>query len=132
MERFLGRFSKYIYAILRVVAGLMFMMHGTQKLLGFPGNTPPIAIGSFMGFAGVLELVCGLLIALGLFTSFAAFIASGEMAAAYFMAHYPKSFWPILNSGELATLYCFLFLYIAATGPGIWSLDSSFRKRRVT
>jgi len=85
-----------------------------------------------MGFAGVLELVCGLLIALGLFTSFAAFIASGEMAAAYFMAHYPKSFWPILNSGELATLYCFLFLYIAATGPGIWSLDSSFRKRRVT
>ena len=132
MERFLGRYSKYIYAILRIVAGLMFMMHGTQKLLGFPGNTPPVAIASMPGFSGVIELVCGLLIALGLLTSIAAFIASGEMAAAYFMVHFPKGFWPIVNMGELAVVYCFLFLYIAATGSGIWSLDSSFRRGRIT
>jgi putative oxidoreductase len=132
MEGFLGRYSKYIYAILRIVAGLMFMMHGTQKLLGFPGNKPTVAIATLPGFAGVIELVCGLLIALGLFASIAAFIASGEMAAAYFMAHLPKSFWPIVNMGELSVLYCFLFLYIAATGSGIWSMDSSFRRRRVT
>jgi putative oxidoreductase len=133
MEKLLGRFATYFYALLRIVAGLMFMMHGTQKLLGFPpGDNPPVPIASFMGFGGSLELVCGLLIALGLFASIAAFIASGEMAVAYFMAHFPQGFWPIVNRGELAVLYCFLFLYFAANGSGIWSMDSAFRRPRIT
>src|SRR4029078_6954781 len=115
MERILGRFSSYFYAILRIVAGLLFACHGTQKLFGFPGTNPPLPnIASLPGVAGIIELVCGILIAIGLLTSIAAFLASGEMAAAYFLAHIKASFWPILNHGELAVLYCFLFLYFAA------------------
>ena len=125
MEKVLGRFSSYIFALLRIVAGLMFACHGSQKLFGFPGTNPPLPnIASLPGVAGIIELVCGILIAIGLLASIAAFIASGEMAAAYFMAHAKASFWPILNRGELAVLYCFLFLYIAAVGAGIWSIDS--------
>ena len=85
MERFLGKYSDYFYALLRIVAGLLFAMHGSQKLFGWPGNKPTVQIASQMGIAGVIELVCGLMIALGLLTSFAAFLASGEMAFAYFM-----------------------------------------------
>ena len=125
MNRYLGRFSPHLYALLRIVAGLMFLTHGVQKLFGTLGMPKPVPLLSFpFGAAGIIELVCGVLILLGLFGSIAAFIASGEMAAAYFMAHYPKSFWPIVNQGEVAVLYCFLFLYIAATGSGIWSLDA--------
>lgn len=124
MERFLGKYVPYLYALLRIVAGLMFAMHGSQKLFGFPGDQEPVALLSLMGLAGIIELVGGLLIALGLFASIAAFIASGQMAAAYFMAHAPQASLPILNDGELAVLYCFLFLYIAARGSGVWSLDS--------
>ena len=128
MERVLGRFGPYFYALLRIVAGLMFMMHGTQKLFVWPGGEAPVAMASLPGIAGIIELVCGLLIAMGLFTSIAAFIASGEMAVAYFMVHFPQNFWPILNHGELSVLYCFVFLYMAARGSGIWSVDSVFRR----
>ena len=124
MERILGKYAPYFFALLRIVSGLMFAMHGTQKLLGWPGDGTPMPLASMMGFAGVVELVGGLLIAFGLFTGIAAFIASGQMAAAFFMAHFPKGANPLLNQGELALLYCFLFLYIAAHGAGIWSLDA--------
>jgi putative oxidoreductase len=108
----------------------MFALHGTQKILGWPGkggggNLPPL-----MQAAGWIEMVGGLLIAVGLFASFAAFIASGEMAVAYFKVHAPQSLWPTENQGEVAVLYCFLFLFIAATGAGIWSLDALRRKSR--
>lgn len=125
MERFLGRFEPYFYALLRIVAGLLFTMHGTQKLLGAPGNKPPMPPASFpMGIAGVIELICGLLILFGLLAGYAAFIASGEMAVAYFMVHFKMAALPILNQGEPAVLFCFIFLYIAARGAGILSLDS--------
>lgn len=130
MERILGKYAPTFYALLRIVAGLLFAMHGSQKLLGWPGDGTSMPLASMMGFAGIVELVGGLLIAFGLFTSIAAFIASGQMAAAFFMAHFPKGPIPLLNQGELAMLYCFLFLYIAAHGSGIWSLDAS-RKPKV-
>jgi putative oxidoreductase len=117
MTRVLGPYASYIYTLLRIVAGLLFACHGAQKLFGaLGGQAMPIA--SLAGLAGIIELVAGLLIALGLFASPAAFIASGEMAYAYFSVHAPQSVWPIVNKGELAVLYCFLFLYIAARGNG--------------
>ena len=132
MERILGNYSPQLYAVLRIVAGLLFAMHGTQKLFGWPGGGDTVEIASLMGLAGSIELVGGLLIAFGLFTSWAAFIASGEMAVAYFMAHAPQDVWPILNKGELAMLYCFLFLYMAARGSGIWSVDATRHRGTVT
>lgn len=125
MEKILGKYAPYFYAVLRIIAGLMFAMHGSQKLFGIPGSNPPMPLASIMGFAGIVELVGGILIAIGLFTSLAAFIASGQMAVAYFMAHAPKGAFPIENQGETALLYCFLFLYIAAQGAGIWSADAA-------
>jgi putative oxidoreductase len=125
MDRFLGNYSPYIYAVLRIVAGLSFALHGSQKLFGIPGNKPPVPFASFLGVGGLIELVCGLLIALGFLASYAAFIASGEMAVAYFMLHFPKGVLPTVNQGDLAVLYCFVFLYIAAQGSGIWSVDAS-------
>ena len=122
MERFIGRFAPHLYAVLRIVAGLMFAMHGTQKLFGWPGGKEPTA-DTIMKLGGAIEVVTGLLIAIGLFTGFAAFLASGEMAVAYFWKHAPNGFWPILNHGEDAVLYCFLFLFMAAYGSGIWSVD---------
>ena len=122
MERVLGRFAPQFYALMRIVAGLLFACHGAQKLFGvLGGNQVPIA--SMLGLAGVIELVGGLMIAVGFLTGYAAFIASGEMAAAYFMAHAPRGPWPINNGGELAVLYCFVFLYIAARGAGTWGVD---------
>jgi putative oxidoreductase len=129
MQTPLGKYSPQIYALLRIVAGLMFAMHGSQKLLGFPGGGPSPPTAPLMWVAGIIELVGGLMIAFGWFTSYAAFIASGQMAAAYFMAHASQGYYPILNRGELAVVYCFLFLYIAAQGSGIWSIDSSTRRR---
>ncbi|MGH9309808.1 MAG: DoxX family protein [Vicinamibacterales bacterium] len=115
MERVLGKFSPYFYGLLRIVAGVLFAFHGAQKLFGmFGGRQMPLV--SQFGLAGGIELVCGLLIAIGLLTSLAAFLASGEMAAAYFIAHYPQGPIPIQNGGELAVLYCVLFLYIASRG----------------
>jgi len=128
MEKFLGKYSPQLYALLRIVAGLMFAMHGTQKLFGWPGDGNTVEVASLMGLAGIIELVGGLLIALGFLTSWAAFIASGEMAVAYFMAHAPQAPWPVQNQGELTVLYCFLFLYMAAVGSGIWSVDAARRR----
>ena len=126
----LARFAPHIYALLRIVVGLLFAMHGSQKLLGFPGDKPPVEIASLMGLAGIIELVGGLLIAFGFLTRIAAFIASGTMAAAYFMTHAPQGAIPLLNQGELAVVYCFVFLYIAAQGSGPWSVDNLIRKDR--
>jgi putative oxidoreductase len=121
MERILGRFAPHIYALLRIVAGLLFACHGAQKLLGVLGGTQVPMLSQYW-VAGVIELVGGLMIAVGFFASLAAFIASGEMAVAYFQSHAPKGPWPINNGGELAVLYCFLFLYIAARGNGTLSV----------
>jgi putative oxidoreductase len=127
MERALGRFAPQFYALLRIVAGFMFACHGLQKLFGLLGGKQ-VAFGTLPWFAGAIELVCGLLIMIGLLTSIAAFIASGEMAAAYFMAHQGQGGLPIQNRGELAALYCFLFLYFAARGAGPWGVDKSVRR----
>jgi putative oxidoreductase len=124
MERWLGRYSAYIYALLRMVAGFLFFQHGLQKLFGIPGTLPPVDVMTQAGLAGIIELVGGTLIAIGLFTSPVAFIASGEMAVAYFQVHAPRAYWPMMNGGELAALYSFLFLYFAAVGSGKWSVDS--------
>jgi putative oxidoreductase len=116
-------------SVLRLVAGLLFVEHGSSKLLHFPqvDMFNDLQIMSLIGVAGILELVGGALLALGLFTRPIAFILSGEMAAAYFMAHAPKSFYPVLNGGEGAILFCFIFLYLAAAGGGEWSLDRMLR-----
>jgi putative oxidoreductase len=125
-------------SVLRIVAAFLFMLHGTQKLFAFPVSEPrdPAALFSLMGLAGVLEVFGGLLLLLGLFTRPVAFVLAGEMAVAYFKSHFPEGFWPNLNRGELAALYCFLFLYLAAAGGGTWSLDqllkSAGRGRRGT
>jgi putative oxidoreductase len=136
MERFLGRYSPYIYALLRIVTGFLFLWHGTQKLFSFPASPPnpcqcpppqPMseAMKILMSVGGVIELVTGLLILFGLFAGFAAFIASGMMAFAYFMSHFSMQYFlPLQNRGELAVLYCFVFLYIASRGSGVWSVDS--------
>jgi putative oxidoreductase len=113
-----------LLSVLRIAAALLFMQHGTQKLLGFPpSGRPGPELFSLLGLAGVLELFGGLLLLLGLFTRPVAFILSGQMAFAYWMAHAPRGFYPILNAGELAALYCFVFLYLAAAGGGEWSFD---------
>ena len=131
MERFLGRYEPQIYAILRIVVGFLFLLHGTQKLFGFPSSGKPGgSLNAMMTAAGVIELVAGLLILIGLFTSIAAFIASGMMAVAYFMVHQPQGALPIQNGGETAALFCFIFLYIAARGSGIWSVDSLMNRGR--
>lgn len=123
MQRWLGRYSPYIYALVRIVAGFLFALHGVQKLFGALGGQS-VELMSLRGLAGIIELVGGALISIGLFTSPVAFIASGEMAAAYFLQHAPRGFWPIQNGGELAALYCFVFLYFAAVGSGKWSADA--------
>jgi putative oxidoreductase len=124
-ETGLQSYAPAILSLLRIVAGLIFLEHGTQKLFGFPAGDHEIAAFSLMWFAGVLEALGGLLIALGLFTRPVAFILSGEMAFAYFMAHFPKSFFPALNGGDAAILYCFLFLYLVFAGPGPYSVDAA-------
>jgi len=121
MRRVLGSHADRIYAIFRIVVGFLFACHGAQKLFGAFGGQP-VQIASLMGLAGIIEFFGGVLVMIGLFTSWAAFIASGMMAVAYFMAHFPGGFWPIENKGEPAVLYCFAFLYIAARGAGPWSL----------
>ena len=131
---FMHRFEEATAALLREVAGLLFMQHGAQKLFGwFKGpDAPPgtAELFSMMGFAGVLEFFGGLLIVLGLFTRPVAFLLSGQMAAAYFMAHAPNGPVPIMNQGELAALYCFVFLYFAARGGGRYSVDHALTGRR--
>jgi putative oxidoreductase len=120
-----------VLSILRIVAALIFMEHGTQKLFGFPPlDRPAPELLSLSGVAGVLELVGGALLVLGLFTRPVAFILSGEMAFAYWIAHAPQSFFPVLNGGDAAILYCFVFLYMAFAGGGAWSLDNLRERSR--
>ena len=128
MDRWLGRHAERIYALLRIVAGLLFACHGAQKLFGALGGTK-MTSNPMMLAGGIIEFAGGLLIAIGLVASWAAFIASGEMAVAYFMVHAKGGFWPIVNKGELAVVYCFLFLYIAARGAGPYSVDAMMRRR---
>ena len=111
-------------SILRIVAALAFMAHGTQKLLGFPASDFAPAAFSLMWFAGVLELFGGAALVLGIFSRPVAFLLSGQMAVAYWMAHAPQGFFPVANGGDAAVLFCFVFLYIAFAGPGPWSLDA--------
>jgi putative oxidoreductase len=125
MASFMKPWSPHTYALMRIMAGLLFLCHGLQKLVGFPA-TPPGEVPAFITYvAGPIELFGGALIAIGWQTRWAAFIASGLMAAAYFMAHFPQGFLPIANQGELAVLYCFVFLFISAHGAGIWSVEGS-------
>jgi putative oxidoreductase len=124
MDSLYQTWSPRLLGVLRIVTGFLFFAHGAQKLLGFPApRAMPIELFSLMGLAGTLEFFGGLLLIVGLFTRPVAFVLSGFMAVAYFMAHAPQGFWPLLNKGELAALYSFLFLYLAAAGAGEWSLD---------
>ena len=117
----LSRLEPHAYALFRIVTGLLFIFHGLQKFGVFGGQG--VALATRLGAAAVIEALGGGLVMIGLFTAPVAFICSGEMAAAYFLAHAPQAFWPIQNRGELAVLFCFAFLYIAARGSGIWSVD---------
>jgi putative oxidoreductase len=136
MEKVLASFAPYAYSLMRIVLGLLFVCHGGQKVFGWLGGMggQPAPLASMFGIAGLIELILGSLITIGFLTSYAAFIASGEMAVAYFIGHYPQSFWPLENQGEPAVLFCFIFLYIATQGAGIWSVDgeSTARRRRQT
>jgi putative oxidoreductase len=124
MSTILGRYTAHTYALMRIVTGFLFLWHGTQKLIGFPPAAhPPTPFVMYVG--GGIELVGGLLVMLGLFTSWAALISSGEMAVAYWWVHGTKNALPLVNGGELAALYCFVFLCIAAYGAGVWSLDAA-------
>jgi putative oxidoreductase len=128
--RWLGRYSEITYALLRFVAGAMFACHGAQKLFGVLGGQKMTA--GLPLVAGIIEFAGGLMIAVGLLTAWAAFVASGEMAVAYFMVHARMgSFWPIVNKGEVAILYCFCFLYIASRGGGPYSADAKLLRGRV-
>jgi putative oxidoreductase len=122
MKAPLARGTEPLYTLFRIVVGVLFAFHGAQKIFGaFGGQAMPLM--SQMGLAGMIELVCGLLVAIGLLTWVAAFIAAVEMVAAYSMAHMPRGLWPIQNGGELALLYCVAFLFIAARGAGMLSVD---------
>ena len=123
--------SSHLLSVLRIMSGLLFLEHGTSKLLGMPPSNMPghFQLFSMMGFSGILEFVGGILLAIGLFTRFTAFILSGEMAVAYFMVHAPHGFFPILNKGEIAVLYCFVFLYLVFAGGGPWSIDRAVLKQ---
>jgi putative oxidoreductase len=127
----LDAWSPRVLSILRIIVGLLFIEHGLMKLFHFPAPQPgaPNPLPPMLLAAAIIELVGGGLVALGFFTRAAAFICSGEMAVAYFMAHAPKSFYPAVNMGEAAVLYCFVFLYLAFAGGGYWSLDALVRKR---
>ena len=128
MMNFMTRYTEQTYALLRIVAGFLFIWHGSQKLFGFPGGHMENMPSFITYIAGPIELIGGVLICIGLFTRVSAFLSSGLMAAAYWMVHSSMEIpWPSLNRGDAAILYCFVFLYIAAQGAGIWSLDS--RKR---
>lgn len=125
MQPFISRYSAQVYALLRIVAGFLFLWHGAQKLFGFPAGMPEGVPAYIIYVAGPIELICGILVMIGLFTRYAAFLASGQMAAAYWIAHGTKALLPLLNNGELAVLYCFVFLFISTQGGGIWSIDAA-------
>lgn len=120
----LSRFQPQLLAVLRIIAALLFLEHALMKLFHFPAPQIPGPLPPLLVAAAIIELCTGVLILIGLFTRLAAFIASGEMAVAYFIGHFPKSFWPGINKGDAAILFCFIFLYIAAAGAGAWSVDT--------
>jgi putative oxidoreductase len=130
LRSFVSDWAPRLLSVMRIILAFTFAAHGAQKLFGVPAGPETHAqpLLSFMGFAGVLEFFGGLLLLVGLFTRPVAFILSGMMAVAYFMAHAHRAFWPVLNGGELAVVYCFAFLYLAAAGGGPWSLDAVARK----
>ena len=121
----LSRWQPQLLSILRIVVGLLFLEHALSKFFAFPVPFPVNPLPPLLIAAGVIELLAGVLVTIGLFTRLAAFVASGEMAVAYWMEHFPKSPWPVANMGEGAILFCFIFLYIAAAGPGPWSIDAA-------
>ena len=132
MKKLLASLTPVLLSALRIVAAFLLMAHGTQKLFGLPATEPrdPVALMSLLGTAGVLETFGGLLLLVGLYTRPVAFVLAGLMAAAYFTSHAPRGFWPILNRGELAALFSFVFLYLSAAGGGPLNLDAWFRKVR--
>jgi putative oxidoreductase len=126
----LSRWQAQLLALLRIMTGLLFLEHATQKFFGFPVPfSMPWPLPPMFMAAGTIELVAGLLVSLGLFTRIAALVAAGEMAVAYWLIHFPNGFWPAVNRGEAAILFCFIFLYLAAAGPGAWSLDGARTRR---
>lgn len=124
---FTQKYQPYALAVLRIVAALIFFEHGTQKLFNFPASDSPSALGPLMLTAGILEFVGGLLLLVGFKTRIVAFVLSGQMAVAYFIGHFPRDFFPILNRGDAAILYCFVFLYISVAGAGAFSIDGRRR-----
>lgn len=129
MEKILAGYAPQAYAVMRIVVGLLFFCHGLQKVFGLFGgiNGAAAPLSSALGAAGLIELLTGALIAVGFAAGTAAFIASGQMAVAYFAGHFPAGSWPIQNDGELSVLYCFVFLYMATRGSGIWSVDAALK-----
>ncbi len=124
MKPFMSMYNSHCYALMRMVVGFLFLWHGSQKLFGFPSAIPGQVPPFITYVAGPIELVGGVLVMIGLFTRWAAFLASGEMAVAYWMVHGTKALLPIQNMGELAVVYCFVFLFISTRGGGIWSVDA--------
>jgi putative oxidoreductase len=129
MEEFCAKWQAQFLSVLRIITGLLFLEHGTAKYLGFPHLEKVPDPISMSGVSGMLELVGGALIVLGLFTRPVAFLLSGNMAVAYFYAHAPRAFFPMLNAGEAAILFCFVFLYIFFAGPGPWSIDAMMKRK---
>jgi putative oxidoreductase len=124
----MASWSPRMLSVLRIMTGLLFLEHGTQKLLNFPPRANPgPALLSLLGLQGLIELVGGILIVIGLFTRSVAFILAGDMAIAYFMAHAPRGFFPLVNGGQLAILFCFVFLYLSVAGSGVWRVDNQRR-----
>ncbi|MDQ2919412.1 MAG: DoxX family protein [Verrucomicrobiota bacterium] len=126
----LNRYAATVYCIMRLIVGLLFACHGGQKILGFPPSAHATTLDALGMIGAYIELICGFLVAFGLLTRIAAFVASGEMAVAYFMVHVKGGFFPIINHGEAAVLYCFVFLFIFFHGPGYFSLDASIWKSK--
>ena len=131
MDNLINAWQPRVLSLLRIVSAFLFMAHGTQKMFGFPAEQRyPFELFSLSGVAGVLEVVGGLLLLIGLFTRPVAFLLSGQMAFAYFIAHAPQGFWPLNNGGELATMFSFVFLYFAFAGGGSWSVDSLCKRNK--
>jgi putative oxidoreductase len=132
LEANLSKYQPQVLSIMRIVVGLVFLQHGLQKWFGIPVASPNYAnlqLFSLIGIAGVVEIVTGSLMTLGLFTRYAALFASGEMAIAYFTAHFPRGLTPMANGGNLAVVYCFVFFYLIFAGAGPWSFDAAWRKQ---